>query len=450
MAPGAPRLTRRAVAAWTAAGGGAALAACGRADATAGQPAAPSAAPRTLKVAANTGGGYQLEQWKPIWAAWERDHPNLKLDAMTGIASTDEFRVKLLTALAGGTVYDALHIHHVLSGEFMAKNLLQPLDQLIGKDREVRFDDFPTFLAAAYKWRGTQYGLPVEANPGAYFYNTELFARTGARTPTEHARAGKWTWEQLLETARELTRGQGEDKTWGFGQSSGRGTGYWGWDAWMPVVWSNGGDIWNKDVTALALDSKEAIAGLQYYVDLINKHQVAPPVDQGPLWDHATGKIAMGLVKPFHVPQYKNYNWTPGMVVRPNGPAGAFHSAGSSMFGIFKGATQRDDAWTWSKWFSDAGVRAVLDDGAFTAPPRKSLAQYKGWLASRQPWEDADVWAKATERLRLPLAVPGWDTVVNTFAKEFDQALLGKVGVADAVQRAKPVIDQALKQEGVA
>jgi hypothetical protein len=112
-------------------------------------------------------------------------------------------------------------------------------------------------------------------------------------------------------------------------------------------------------------------------------------------------------------------------------------------------ATQRDDAWTWSKWFSDAGVRAVLDDGAFTAPPRKSLAQYKGWLASRQPWEDADVWAKATERLRLPLAVPGWDTVVNTLAKEFDQALLGKVGVADAVQRAKPVIDQALKQEGV-
>src|SRR6476660_8701692 len=76
--PGAPRLTRRAVAAWTAAaGGGAALAACGRADATGGPPAAPAAAPRTLKVAANTGGGYQLEQWKPIWAAWERDHPNL-------------------------------------------------------------------------------------------------------------------------------------------------------------------------------------------------------------------------------------------------------------------------------------------------------------------------------------------------------------------------------------
>jgi ABC-type glycerol-3-phosphate transport system substrate-binding protein len=99
---------------------GIAAVACGQPGASGGQPQSPSQTPRTLHVATNTGGGYQLEQWSSIWRAWERDHPQLKLDALTGIASTDEFRVKLLTALAGGTVYDALHIHHVLAGEFMA------------------------------------------------------------------------------------------------------------------------------------------------------------------------------------------------------------------------------------------------------------------------------------------------------------------------------------------
>jgi ABC-type glycerol-3-phosphate transport system substrate-binding protein len=105
----------------SAAAGTMALAGCARSDSGGSAPAGGTQAVRTLNVAANTGGGFQLEQWKPIWAAWERQYPHIKIDALTGIASTDEYRVKLVTALASGTNYDALHIHHVLSDEFMAK-----------------------------------------------------------------------------------------------------------------------------------------------------------------------------------------------------------------------------------------------------------------------------------------------------------------------------------------
>jgi multiple sugar transport system substrate-binding protein len=369
---------------------------------------------------------------------------------LTGIAGTADFRVKVITALAAGTVYDALHPHHVLSGEFMAKGLLLPLDGLAAKDRDIRMDDFPALLLDTYTWRGKKYGVPIEVNPGAFFFSKDIFTKLGVRTPAEHAKAGRWTWDQFLATAKEVTQGQDDAKTWGWGQGSGRGTGYWGWDPWMPIVWAMGGDMWTKDLTGLALDTKEALAGLQFFADLMLKHQVAPPVDQSKLWDHATGKIAMGTIKPFMVPLYKDYAWTPGMVVRPSGPAGTFTSAGSSMFGIYANTKRQDDAWLWCKWISDAGMKVWLDNGYFTAPPRKSLATYPGWLKSRQPWEDADVWAKSAERTRLPKALPGWDAIIAAFSAEFDQALAGKVTPQQAVEKAKGTVNEIVKREGAA
>jgi multiple sugar transport system substrate-binding protein len=454
MSGGATRRTIGLGAGALAGAGAGALAACGASGAagggTGGQGAgAASGTPKSLAVAANTGAGTQLEAWKPIWPAWEQQYPQIKLETLTGIAGTDEFRVKLVAALAGGTNYDALHIHHILSGEFMAKSLLRPLDGIIGKDKDVRLEDFPALLAGAYRWRGKQYGVPIEANPWAVDFNADLFAQQGVKTPAELARDNAWTWDQLLATAKQMTRGQGEEKTWGYG-GFGRGTGYWGWTYWLPVVWSQGGDLWNKDATAFGLDGKEGLAGVQFFADLMLKHEVAPPVDQGKLWDNATGRVGLGSFAPFTVPNFKTYSWKPGMATNPRGPAGANHASGSSMFGIYAKAKLPDEAWLWTKWISDQGVKTWLDTGGFTAPTRKSLTQYRGWTSSRQPWESVDAWTRAVETLRLPLAVPGWDPAIKALAVQIDQALLGKLAVEQALQQAKVEVNAILKAEGVA
>jgi len=138
------------------------------------------------------------------------------------------------------------------------------------------------------------------------------------------------------------------------------------------------------------------------------------------------------------------------MVVRPSGPAGTFTSAGSSMFGIYAQSKRQDDAWLWCKWISDAGMKVWLDNGLFTAPPRKSLAQYAGWLKSRLPWEDAEGWATSAARTRLPKALPGWDAIIAAFSAEFDKALLGQVTPQQAVEKAKGTVNNLIKSEGAA
>jgi hypothetical protein len=82
----------------------------------------------------------------------------------------------------------------------------------------------------------------------------------GQSTPAEYAGTDTWTWDQFLRTARETTRGEGEEKTWGYG-GQGRGTGVAGVNFWLPVVSASGGDLWNRDLTATTLDSEEALAG---------------------------------------------------------------------------------------------------------------------------------------------------------------------------------------------
>jgi multiple sugar transport system substrate-binding protein len=348
--------------------------------------------------------------------------------------------------------YDVIQVHQVVSGDFMAKNLLKPLDSFIAKDTaEVNPNDFSAYALNATKWQGKTYGLPDNMSLWAIWYNADLFTKYGVKTPTEWAKEGKWTWDQFLQTAREMTRGQGENKTWGLGSIWGGyspALGFWGWVYYLPVVWSYGGDMWNKEVTAFALDTKEAVEGLQYFADLILKHQVAPPVDQGPQWDPKPGKVAMGYFGHFHVPLYKEAAWKISMVNVPSGRAGLFSPGGFSMMSMFREAKNEEAAWLWCKWFTLDGQKAFLDAGVYTAPTRKSLANYPGWVKNRQPWEDLQVWAKATETFRTPQAVPGWVKIINdNWAKQYDQVLAGKITLQEAVAAAKKAIDAILKQE---
>src|SRR5919108_64414 len=47
---------------------------------------------------------------------------------------------------------------------------------------------------------------------------------------------------------------------------------------WLPFVWGWGGDRWTPDFKKSTIDQPGAIEGLQFYVDLVHRHQVAPPL----------------------------------------------------------------------------------------------------------------------------------------------------------------------------
>lgn len=66
-------------------------------------------------------------------------------------------------------------------------------------------------LLEAGKSSGKLLALPVFASPNVLVYNRRLVQEAGVTLPT-----GTWTWDQFADTARRLTRGNGDEKVWGF------------------------------------------------------------------------------------------------------------------------------------------------------------------------------------------------------------------------------------------
>ena len=117
-------------------------------------------------------------------------------------------------------------------------------------------------------YEGRIYGHPTNAATDAIWFNKKLFRKYGVPYPS-----GDWTWEQFIEVARKLTvkDAQGRQECFGFlGNRS----------EWFPLVRQRGGRLYTEDGTRCALNSPEAIRGIQLLQDLIYKYQVMPSPNQ--------------------------------------------------------------------------------------------------------------------------------------------------------------------------
>jgi multiple sugar transport system substrate-binding protein len=415
------------------------LAACGQSEAN--NTLTRSSKERvTITLATPGDAAVQTDKWKPMLAAWQQRFPDVQIAQDIFGAGMPQYNDKLVITFAGGQFYDALQMHWTVVGDIMTRGWMQPLDALIAKDKTVNMADFPPHIVSAHQWRGKQYGVPFIGNPIVPYFNASLYTSQGVTTPADYIKSNKWTLQQWLDTTKSTTRGQGDDKTWGYG-GGGKGNGIGGVNYWLPYVWAFGGDLWNKDITAFALDSKEALQGLQFFADIIVKNQVAPPISQPALWDEGSGKIGMGTYSPYT--DFKRYSWTPGMALNPVGTGPLAHLCGSQSYGICTQTKHRDDAWLWVRWLSLDGVKTWMDLADQTAPQRKSHIQYEGWLKTRKPWET--FWPAVLESQRLPTTIPGWTAIFEIFAAEYDQVLAGKQTAQDAVSKTKPQIDAKLK-----
>jgi multiple sugar transport system substrate-binding protein len=115
--------------------------------------------------------------------------------------------------------------------------------------------------ATTEPWRDGQklYGLPQRADPTVLFYNRELFDEAGVAYPDPD----DWDWASWRDTARRLsnqTRGQ-------FGTALG---------GWLGLVWGNGGELFNADLSQTLLDRPEATDGIQFGADMVHLDRSAP------------------------------------------------------------------------------------------------------------------------------------------------------------------------------
>ena len=261
--------TRRGVllGAGTVAVGGA-LGACGQG----GGPAAPASVGGTIKMA------YRLrsphtEVYGAIGDGFRQQHPSVTLvnEPVPG-----DFGLKVLELFASGSEPDTFWAEVGLFPGYVHKKMTLSLEQFARRDaKAVQLDDvFPGVLDQA-RSRGVLYGVPGDGGGPLVIWNAGMLQRAGLPSPGQLNESGQWTVERFLDVARRSVRkGSGQPDVWG---AEGHFAAYALWLAW---VYGWGGDVFNKDGTAIVLDQPAAVEALQWLQDLSLRQGVSPTASE--------------------------------------------------------------------------------------------------------------------------------------------------------------------------
>ena len=366
--------------------------------------------------------------------AFTAAYPNIDV-ALEMVPFSDIF-TKFKTLMAGGEAPDVISLNFENSAQFAALGALEPLDSYIeseGYDMSLYYDN----TVDMYKIDGVQYALPGTFSDVVLFYNKTLFDNAGLEYP-----APDWGWDDLLNAGEALTideNGDGVMETFGYAL------------AWWPMyLYLNGADVLNEDGSACALDTPEAIEGLQRMVELQGEGGIAP--SRGELasqsdWDmFIAGRLAMFPLGPWGVQPFnddiQDFEWD--IAHHP-----AFAEKATFLFGnsyaISSSSKNKAAAWEFMKFATGPQGSQIRQEGKYEISPVRDVAEseFLSSLAGAPP-ENAIVFMEAVDYARTPPAHPQWGEIHDAIWPELEMALLGDVSVEDAVTNACTAVNRVL------
>ena len=149
------------------------------------------------------------------------------------------------------------------------------LSQYIASDKQAT-DDLAVALPSFVEWYsqdGKASGTPWNYSTSNTQYNVDHVVAAGLTPPAELGDG--WDWNALQEYAEKLTQRDGENITrFGSGHLHGIETG------WGNFIQMNGGSVLNEDRSRCVIASPEAVDAVQFCVDMVQKHRVAPTRDE--------------------------------------------------------------------------------------------------------------------------------------------------------------------------
>ena len=206
------------------------------------------------------------------------------VDNITVVQGWADYADKLITQIAGGNAPDLINIAIEGVRLAVAKGLLAPLDDLVAASPKARglLDKIPRQLKEALSVDGKLYEIPAGWQVMVIYYNTRMFDAAGVPRP----RPG-WTWDDFVETAKALTRGEGADKVYGYGMP-------WFDFAHHPWYLTNGTYPVTDDYAASNLTDPKMAEAATFLHDLVHVHGVSPDPFGLNVYDQfANGRLAM-------------------------------------------------------------------------------------------------------------------------------------------------------------
>lgn len=365
---------------------------------------------------------------KGLVADFNAEYPNITIEIEA--LAFDQMRDKLIASFQSSEpTYDLIVADNPWMDDFAPAGFLEAVDGRIANTPDYDHEDFFGPLREIADVEETTYGVPFYNYALGYLYNEPLLTDAGLAVPT--------SLDELVTTSKALTAG---DQT-GLAMQPQRG--YKIFEEWANFLFAAGGSIYNEDGSG-ALDSPEAQAALEAYIDLYNN--AAPENSLNWAFDEAFRSVSTGQSAAM-----VSYNWNLPALNSPDSGdfAGDFKLAtmpggkqvlGSWTWAIPTNSAASDEAWAFVSWITskDVDVERVVAGGAAI---RESTLQNERVISEGfgVDYYDAII---AILSDAAPLSEgPGGEEMIQAVGTELSEAVAGTKSVEEALKAANDAIN---------
>ncbi len=370
-------------------------------------------------------------------------HPGVQINQELLPAGQNYFE-KLQTLIAAGTSPDVFDMWEGYVQPYAANGALLNLDPFLEKDPKVKRDDFLPAAWAGGSWKDSLYALLIGFIPGpvSLYFNAAHFDQAGIGYPTS-----EWTWDDMRDTAKSLTVDSNSDGTpeqWGLAFD------LW-FVPWLYWIWSNGGDVFNKEETKCTLTDPKAIEAIQYWADLVNVEGIALSPSmlqsmQGGLNAFRTGAVSMYLGNAWDTGTLKeaaDLSWKAVLSPKANTGKRVWYMH-FQCWSISSQTQKPNTAWEYIRDFVFAYEPAV-QEVAPTIPGLKQLLNvFDNPTTQALGYEPLLALATQPDVLRIPGAGAKWDKISGLIQAELDLVFAGEKAAVEAAAAACSKVDEEL------
>ncbi len=391
----------------------------------------------TLKLS-TWGSAEELTLLRKLVDAFEQRHPKVRVEI---VHIPENYFQKLHILLAGGLAPDVIFVNSLSYPVYADSDIFLPLDQLLDEpvDALGRETFFETSLKAL-TWEKKLYAIPRDVSNLVVYYNADLFRQAGVQPP-----GADWTMADLVRLGKKLTRDVDHD-----GKRDQWGVSFYPKPPlfWLPFVWSEGGDIFDKTLAEFELDSADAAQALQFYADLRHRYHVAPTREEAGSANASQlflqNKLAMMVSGRWTVPVLRTqakFNWD--VAPFPRGKAGSVVGVDASGYAIAKSTKHPRESWELIAFLSSPEAQDAFSESGLIVPARKDVAQSEAFLAA--PPAHGRYFVESIET-GYPSHTPvRWNEIAEELNLALEPVWEGREKAGVAMRRVAPRIEKLLQ-----
>jgi len=317
-------------------------------------------------------------------------NPNIRVEYTT-LPSGTQYVAKMQAMFLGGEEPDVFFLQSDYYRDFVKRGYLLNLDEYIANDFST--DDLIDSAILLSTVDGSFYGIESCIVAPVLFYNKSIFDKAGLPYPPSDPNEA-WTWEEFVDVAKKLTIKNG-DKVEQYGAY-----GLEDYYQTIALIMSNGGNWFNEDYTASAVNTPEVREVLQAIYDLRVVEGASPETK---LLQNAgmsasqmlqTGKIAMLAAGSWSLQELANMDFEVGVGVLPKFKEAVTHGQ-AHLHVASKNTKHPDEAWKLIKFLSSEDYQLQNVRAGLWLPNRKSLYSEEGI----QKWMTDSVYPEGFEQL---------------------------------------------------